>query len=487
MAVPTTAYCPYSVLLLFVLLTACGDGGSSPTTPPTPTPPTPVATSVTVSPTSLSFTSIGATQQFSATVKDQNGATMASATVMWSTSDLTVATPTTSGLVKSVGVGTATITAASGSASATGTVEVTLSTAGLWNSINAGYFHTCGVTTEDAGYCWGDNYTGQLGTGSDTDFTIVPVEVSGGHTWTSINGGANHTCGMTTDGSGYCWGLNDGGQLGNGLTTDISHGPDEVSGGHTWTSIHAGGSHTCGVTTDGGGYCWGDNSAGQLGTGSDTSSAVPVEATGGHTWTSIYAGGGTTCGVTTDGSGYCWGTTFSGQLGNGLTNDISHSPVEVSDGHTWTSINAGIGHTCGVTTDGSGYCWGDNYGGQLGNGSDTGISTVPVEVSGGYTWASINAGVSHTCGVTTDGSGYCWGLNVIGQLGNPSTNEITTVPVEVSGGHAWTSSTGAGYHTCDLTVEGGGYCWGLNETGQVGDGTIISRYTPVKVVTPWDS
>ena len=265
MAMPTTAYCPYSVLLLFVLLTACGDGGSSPTTPPTPTPPIPVATSVTVSPTSLSFTAIGETQQLSATVKDQNGATMASATVMWSTSDLTVATPSSSGLVKSVGVGTATITAASGSASATGTVEVTLSTAGLWNSINAGYFHTCGVTTEDAGYCWGDNYTGQLGTGSDTDFTIVPVEVSGGHTWTSINGGANHTCGMTTDGSGYCWGANDGGQLGNGLTTDISHGPDEISGGHTWTSINAGSSHTCGVTTEGSGYCWGDNYAGQLG------------------------------------------------------------------------------------------------------------------------------------------------------------------------------------------------------------------------------
>ena len=117
----------YIRLSVVLLLAACGDGGSSPTTPPTPpTPPTPVATSVTVSPTSLSFTSIGVTQQLSATVKDQNGATMSGVTVSWSSSAASVVTVSSTGSVTSVAEGTATITATSGSASGTAAVTVAI-------------------------------------------------------------------------------------------------------------------------------------------------------------------------------------------------------------------------------------------------------------------------------------------------------------------------------------------------------------------------
>ena len=130
----------YIRLTAVLLLTACGDGGSSPTAPPTP--PAPVATSVTVSPTSLLFASLGDAQQLSATVKDQNGATMSGATVTWTTSAASVAMLSSAGLLTSVADGSATITATSGSASATATVSVAQVAATLWLSDSALTFNS---------------------------------------------------------------------------------------------------------------------------------------------------------------------------------------------------------------------------------------------------------------------------------------------------------------------------------------------------------
>lgn len=273
-----------------------------------------------------------------------------------------------------------------------------------FQSISAGWYHDCALTSAGVAYCWGDNTYGELGNGTTTGST-TPGAVSGSLTFQSISAGLYDTCGLTSAGAAYCWGLNTNGQLGNGTTTD-SHTPVAVSGGYTFGSITTGGGPTtgsfaCGVTTTGTGYCWGSNSNGQLGNGTNSSSAAPVAVSGGLTFQAIRGGGYCTSGLTSGGAPYAWG----GCLGYSST-----TPLAVGGSVTLTSISAGFYHTCGVTSGGTGYCWGDNNSGELGDGSGSQGSTTPVAVSGGLTFRSISAGGNYTCGVTTLGAGYCWGL-----------------------------------------------------------------------------
>jgi len=411
-------------LSVVTLLVGCGGDNHTPTSPSTDGPNTPYSHTTPVS----------------------------GATATWSTSDTAVATVTTDGVVTSVGKGIAVIRASAPgeviwfhpnpnsrppfqrlSLGSGETFQIPISviptptplplvvvaaskmtsTAGSWSSISsnpASVFGglgmssvtSCGVNTDGDGYCWGDNSRGQLGDSVFSSATIfncssgspyfpfcnrfeshlhVPLLVSGGHTWSSISGAGKTSCGVTTDGDGYCWGR----VLGQpGIPPGIganSYQPALVSGGHTWSSISAS-TTSCGVTTDGDGYCWGDGSSGQLGTGGyfgpwvspDIESPVPVLVKGGHTWASISTQGFTTCGVTTDGDGYCWG--FSPMSPTA----VNSAPVLVDGGHTWAAINPGGMATCGVTTDGDGYCWGDNQQGGLGSGSPSERIGVPVRV-----------------------------------------------------------------------------------------------------------
>ena len=251
--------------------------------------------------------------------------------------------------------------------------------------------------------------------------------------------------------------------------------------------LSAGNIHTCGVTPSGAAYCWGYNFDGELGDGTTTSSAMPVAVSGGLTFAAVSAGdavdagGQHTCGVTRAGAAYCWGYNGFGGLGNGTTTDNT-IPVAVSGGFTFAAVSAGGGHTCGVTRTGAAYCWGYNIYGQLGNGTTTN-SPTPVAVSGGLTFAAIDAGKNvHTCGLTPAGAAYCWGYNGAGGLGNGTTTN-STIPVAVSGGMTFAAVRGGADHTCGVTPAGAAYCWGYNSDGEVGSGstTYSIILTPVAV------
>ena len=317
-----------------------------------------------------------------------------------------------------------------------------------WMSIDAGYNHSCGIGTDGHAYCWGANFNGQLGNGTLSDDSL-PEAVSGGDTWTAVSAGGgfflgtwkSHSCGVTSSGSAYCWGANDQGQLGLGTPP----GPDQltpqaVSGGLLWRSISAGGNHTCAIAPDDRGYCWGDNSEGQLGFGQETDFEVtPTLIAGAHSWKSISAGRDYSCGVTTGGQGYCWGRNNSAQLGLGTSGNTDDSrPARVLDGangsSTWGSIAAGHFYTCGTSASAAAFCWGDNFYGQLGNGT-TSNSSIPVAVL-----PPMNAHVQvvepatnseMTCGITATNA-YCWGYNDSGSLGNPAYQDDTSVPLAVA-------------------------------------------------------
>ncbi len=349
-----------------------------------------------------------------------------------------------------------------------------------FQSVSGGDGHSCGLTTAGAAYCWGWNASGQLGDGTKTDRNVA-AEVLGGLTFQAVTaGGGGHSCGLTTVGAAYCWGSNTAGQLGDGTNTPSSM-LMAVLGGLTFQSVTVGGFHSCGVTTAGAVYCWGWDIYGQLGDGTATNSSLPVAVSGGLSFQSVTGGDRHTCGVTTAGAVYCWGRNDHGQLGDGTTTP-SNMPVAVLGGLIFQSVTGGATHSCGVTTARAVYCWGRNNLGQLGDGTAT-SSSLPVAVSGGLSFQSVTGGARQTCGVTTAGAVYCWGDNLFGQLGD-GTNTDRNVPVAVSGGLTFRSVTGGGLHSCGLTTAGAAYCWGWNRSGPLGDGTNTDSNVPVLVRAP---
>jgi len=231
--------------------------------------------------------------------------------------------------------------------------------------------------------------------------------------------------------------LNGSGQLGDGTTT-ASTRPVAVLGALSFAALSAGNAHTCGVTTLGAITCWGFNGYGQLGDGSFLARPVPGPILGPDDFATVSAGGYHTCGVTTGGTAYCWGYNSDGELGDGTT---SHRaiPLPVAGGLGFAGLASGGQHTCSVTTQGAAYCWGWNGWGQLGVGGSTGpefcsssapCSKVPAAVVGGLAFRAVDAGFSHTCGVTPTGAAYCWGYNQNGQLGNGTTGS-SSAPVQI--------------------------------------------------------
>lgn len=354
--------------------------------------------------------------------------------------------------------------------------------------VDAGQLHVCGVTAGGAGFCWGRNSVAQLGAGTAGSASDVPVAVDGEPSFTTLVAGDNHTCGLTPGGEAYCWGWDTKGQRGDGQAglRDTVMTPAPVVGGLTFESLTAGRSFTCGLTPDGVGYCWGDNGNGQLGigtSGSDVGEPTPIDTD--LDFAFLAAGSRHACGLTSTGEAYCWGNDASGQLGTGSAGDLEPAPVAVAGDLTFTFLVAGSDFTCGVADDGSAHCWGDNGNGALGDGNETVDSASPVAVAGGLTFRSLAAGGSHACGVTEGGAAYCWGYDGSGQLGDGETGTDRDEPTAVVGGLSFDGVTGGESSACGWTADGTTYCWGANDSGQLGDGnggTPSDR--PVQVVDP---
>jgi alpha-tubulin suppressor-like RCC1 family protein len=301
--------------------------------------------------------------------------------------------------------------------------------------VRAGLSFTCGLATDDKIYCWGTNVSGQLGNSAAGQFSGTPVAVAGSRRWKLVRVGAEHACGITGGGVTFCWGLNASGQLGDGTRT-TRRNPVRVQGGLTFQRLSVGWTHNCAVTAEKKAYCWGENASGQLGDRTSTDRLKPVAVYGGLAFDVVGAGGAHTCGVTTAKAGYCWGANQQGQLGDG-TFDRHGRPLPVAGGLAFSGISAGTSHSCGVTTAKRAYCWGWNWYGQLGEGTNATSSpfilrrSSPVAVLGGLSFDAVLGGDAFTCGVTTAGQGYCWGQGSPGKLGD-GTESDRAVPTAVA-------------------------------------------------------
>jgi uncharacterized repeat protein (TIGR01451 family) len=340
--------------------------------------------------------------------------------------------------------------------------------------ITAGSSHTCAIRN-GALYCWGNNYSGQLGDGTTTNRN-VPFAVHNMNSGvTAVSAGARHTCAIK-DGALYCWGNNSFGQLGDGTTTDRTAPVPVQNMGSSVTAVSAGNRHTCAIK-DGALYCWGSNFFGQLGDGTTADSTTPVAVHNMSTATAVAANESYTCAIKS-GALYCWGRNRNGRLGNGTQVD-SLTPVAVNSMTSGvTSVSTGMTHACAVKS-GALHCWGWNYYGQLGDGT-TIDRTAPVAVQNmGSSVVSVAAGVYHTCAIK-DGSLYCWGRGQF--LGNWDTSTDRTTPVVVQSMNSGVAAVAIGEtHTLGQKVDTCLYGWGYNNYGELGTGTIFGSPTPVLV------
>lgn len=335
--------------------------------------------------------------------------------------------------------------------------------------ISAGLDSSCGITQEGSAWCWGRGNYGKLGNGASND-SGTPVAVSGNHLFKKIAVGGDSICAIEIEGDAYCWGSDGSGRLGDGAGNTDKDVPTIVAGGHKWIDISVGGDHACGVTTSGAAYCWGSDGLGELGNGATSGDQPsPTAVSGGLSFTTITAASDSTCALTTTGLAYCWGADFNGEIGNGGTGGDQISPVSVTGGRTYSMIDCGDDHCCALATSGDAYCWGRDNEGQVGNGATGGNQNDPVLVNGGLKFKFLRTGWNTTFGITTAGVSYSWGGDFAGRLGNGASGN-TDAPSLITGNHDFRSIDGGNDHTCGTTQSGTGFCWGSDNNGRVGNG-----------------
>ncbi len=284
-----------------------------------------------------------------------------------------------------------------------------------------------------------------------------------------------------------CWGYGRSRKIGNGKTDYSETTPQDVKGlASGVVSVAAGGYHTCALTTRGGVKCWGTNYSGELGTGSNSDSSVPVNVSGLNSGVvAIDAGLRHTCALLQSGEVRCWGGNSAGQIGDGTEDNDRPIPVKVTGLQaTPSALALGGFHTCALVSSDNLQCWGANWEGQLGNGT-TDKSVIPVRVTGLPTnIVGVTAGTRSTCAFMKSGAVKCWGMNSDGQAGDGTTEDRLT-PTDVVGLASGVGAVDAGgAHVCAvLDVNGSALkCWGSDSDGQLGIGTAARSYVPVRVV-----
>ncbi len=272
--------------------------------------------------------------------------------------------------------------------------------------------------------------------------------------------------------------------------------PMLVSAAPPLASLSAGTSHTCGLTAAGEAWCWGDNTLGALGEGSDALRTGPVQVSGALRFASIAAGRHVTCGITLDQAAYCWGLASGGQIAQLVPDRCGTSgalcarqPLRIGTMRA-TAIAAGTRHVCALDTSGTAYCWGFNFLGETG-GSDFGTTTfVPRRVTAAEPFVAIGAGDSYTCARTAAGRVSCWGSAGRGELGRAGvsctsvlagvTNLCSPTPAPVNSAVSFASVSVGNSHSCAIASSAEVLCWGDNGQGQLGTGEYRNADTPVR-------
>ncbi len=345
-------------------------------------------------------------------------------------------------------------------------------------TLDAGGGHVC-ATREGALYCWGSGSRGKLGTG-DTDDRHRPARVGKGSEWIRATSGSQHSCALDASGEVSCFGANDVGQLGvPGMPESLT--PVQVTLPEAASFVITEANTTCALLVDERVFCWGENTEGQMGLSDGFPGEnyfEPIEvaslgASGTARYRAIDTGHGHVCGIRDSGALYCWGRNTAEQLGLGPDAfDQIREPTRVGDSTEWGFVQAGQDSSCAIDTSGALYCWGTNTFANLGTG-DRETYDVPTAIAPEIAFSAISIDTFHSCALDRDGALYCWGRGNEGQLANGEwvDREVPTLASSESFG-----SVAVGrFFTCAVRVDGAVFCSGSNDGGQLGQGDTERR------------
>lgn len=352
-----------------------------------------------------------------------------------------------------------------------------------WIDVAAADGHTC-ARRAGAGrtelWCWGHNDAREVDPGSATGAVLDrPVELLASRDWNQVAAGRRHTCAIERAGTAralWCWGDNGRGQLGTGAPAGVQP-PATIATPSltTWGALVGGGDATCAIA-DGTRYCWGANDRGQLGLTDLADRDRPTA--GAATWTTVVLGATFGCGRDDQDRLWCWGADDRGQLGLGAGDQATATPQQVAPGPV-TALGAGAAHAC-ATSAGTPVCWGDNRDGQTGHAAAVATIDTPTTVVGTSAWSAVVGGRAHGCALTASGRLACWGSDERGQIAQPS--GLASAAPTLVGTATWTAIAAGAEHACG--VSGGVlYCWGDNAVGQLGVGDV-ARASPVTPLIP---
>lgn len=355
--------------------------------------------------------------------------------------------------------------------------------------LSSGQAATCALQGGVAS-CWGANGQGTLGTGDQVDRTS-PTLVRTATRFAAVAVGEFHVCGVDATLSVVeCWGGNGSGQLGLGDNAPRTS-PAPVGLGLGALDVTAGYDFTCAILADRSLWCWGDNTEGQLGQ-SDMqgapNAAVPRQTGTMASWMHVSGGQGHACAIQEPGTLWCWGRNTAGQLGLGPNLPVQvRTPTQVGSDVDWATLDLGQDAACATKHDGTMWCWGDDEFSQLGlsPGPDAGSTRalVPTRSGSDSDWAQVSVDTFHGCAVKTGGTLWCWGRNVEGQLGLGDTQDRGS-PTQVGMDTDWILVSAGRFHTCAETSGHAVYCTGANDTGQLGVSDTNRRNAFTQVALP---
>ncbi|NOK13758.1 MopE-related protein [Corallococcus exercitus] len=356
----------------------------------------------------------------------------------------------------------------------TGTVSQGLTAVKVPQAVAAGAYHSLFLKKDGSVWAWGQNVAGQLGTGSTSSTPQPqPSQVGGLPAIKAVAAGVAHSLALDVDGNVWAWGQNASGQTGTGTAGGTVLVPTKVAALSSIQAIAANGSFSLALGVDGRLWAWGQNSSGQVGTGGTSASvATPGVVQGLPPVRAVAAGVNHALALTTDGKVWGWGMNTSGQAGTGATSTAVLAPVQVAGLPLARAVAAGAGHSLIVDEQfGNVWAWGQNTFGQVGTGS---TSTTPVvtprPVDGIFAVTVLVAGHNSSMAIIGNGLAVAWGHNVSGQLGNSGTVNSAS-PVGVTGLTDATALAAGAQHALALRPGCPVWAWGNNSQGQLGTGT----------------
>jgi alpha-tubulin suppressor-like RCC1 family protein len=252
-------------------------------------------------------------------------------------------------------------------------------------------------------------------------------------------------------------------------------------------------------------WAWGYNVTGSVGDNTLVTRSTPrQESTSNTYWINVSSGGYYTAAIKSDGTLWGWGNCFAGQLGDNTVFTRS-TPRQISIASVggvsgWRQVSCGgvpapgDGHMAAIRSDGTLWCWGSNVHGQLGDNTSSGgilganfRSTPRQEFTSSSNWKQVSASMFNTAAIKSDGTLWVWGRNNYGQIGdNTIANRSTPRQISIAAAGGLTGwkqvSTGNG-HTAALRTDGTIWSWGRNHFGQIGDNTLVTRSTPRQEVS----